>query len=87
MEAVSTLWPVQDAKARFSELLDTCLVQGPQTISRRGVPKAVMVPIEQWRQVSDQQPTLKDLLCQPSGRVSLALPKRGQGQHRSVDAL
>jgi hypothetical protein len=23
-------WPVQDAKARFSELLDTCLKDGPQ---------------------------------------------------------
>ncbi|WP_341237986.1 type II toxin-antitoxin system prevent-host-death family antitoxin [uncultured Limnobacter sp.] len=29
-------WPVQDAKARFSELLDTCLRDGPQAVSRRG---------------------------------------------------
>jgi prevent-host-death family protein len=29
-------WPAQDAKARFSELLDTCQREGPQLVSRRG---------------------------------------------------
>ena len=30
-------WPVQDAKARFSELLVTCVAQGPQMVTKRGV--------------------------------------------------
>ncbi|MEW6206335.1 MAG: hypothetical protein AB1516_13540 [Pseudomonadota bacterium] len=34
-------WPVQDAKARFSELLDTCLRDGPHAVSRRGEEQAV----------------------------------------------
>ena len=38
-------WPVQDAKARFSEMLDNCLNEGPQVISR--VAEAVLVPIDQ----------------------------------------
>ena len=29
-------WPVQDAKARFSEMLDACLREGPQMVTRRG---------------------------------------------------
>jgi hypothetical protein len=29
-------WPVQDAKARFSELLEICLKEGPQLVTRRG---------------------------------------------------
>ena len=37
-------WPVQDAKARFSELLDTCLRDGPQVVTKRGVEAAVLVP-------------------------------------------
>jgi len=40
-------WPVHDAKARFSELLDRCLEDGPQVVSRRGVEAAVLVPIGQ----------------------------------------
>ena len=38
-------WPVQDAKARFSELLDKTLKKGPQVVTRRGVEVAVLVPI------------------------------------------
>lgn len=26
-------WPVQDAKARFSELPDTCVSEGPQVVT------------------------------------------------------
>jgi len=79
------LWPVQDAKARFSQLLDTCLVDGPQTISRRGTPEAVMVPIKQWEQVVAKQSTLKELLLADTGRFDLDLPARGQGLHREID--
>ncbi|MFM7547437.1 MAG: type II toxin-antitoxin system Phd/YefM family antitoxin [Cyanobacteriota bacterium] len=46
-----TIWPVQHAKARFSELLDACQREGPQVVSRRGTETAVLVPIEQWRRL------------------------------------
>jgi len=29
-------WPVQDAKAKFSEFLDACLAEGPQMVTKRG---------------------------------------------------
>ncbi len=45
-------WPVQDAKARFSELLETCVNEGPQVITKRGTETAVLVSIEEWRRVS-----------------------------------
>ena len=86
MSVADTLWPVQDAKARFSELLQTCLSDGPQTISRRGVPEAVMVPLAQWQQVTARQATLKDLLLDDTARFSIDLPARGQGPHRPIDA-
>lgn len=28
-------WSVQDAKARFSELLERCLTEGPQMVTKR----------------------------------------------------
>ena len=34
---MSKKWPVQDAKMRFSELLDTALAEGPQIVTKRGV--------------------------------------------------
>jgi antitoxin Phd len=71
-----TTWPVQDAKARFSEMLDNCLTEGPQTVSRRGVAEAVLVPIDQWRRLNGDRPTLKDLLLSDNARADLPLPPR-----------
>jgi antitoxin Phd len=82
-EALMKTWPVQDAKARFSELLDTCLKEGPQLVSRRGTDAAVLVPLTEWRRLQrDAQPTLKDLLLSDVGRAELSLPARGQWRRR-----
>jgi len=86
MASFQAVWPVQDAKARFSELLDTCLCDGPQTISRRGITEAVIVPLDQWRQWSARELTLKDLLLADGARFYIDLPERGQGNHRDAEA-
>jgi prevent-host-death family protein len=76
-------WPVQDAKARFSELLDTCVAQGPQMVTKRGAEAAVLVPVAQWRRMQTMnRPSLKELLMTDEGRGELVLPERGQDQHR-----
>lgn len=79
-------WPVADAKARFSELLDAAENQGPQTISRRGIETAVVVPIAQWKRMNARmEPTLKDLLLDPNGPFFEDLiPPRGQMKSRPV---
>lgn len=64
-------WPVQDAKARFSEMLDRALRQGPQVVTRRGMEAAVLVPIDEWRRLSKGNlPGVKELLLGPGPRFS-----------------
>ena len=76
-------WPVQDAKARFSELLDACVSDGPQVVTRRGAQTAVLVPIGEWKRLSETaRPSLKALLLSDAGRGELALPERGQARRR-----
>ncbi len=76
-------WQVQDAKARFSELLDASLRDGPQVVTRRGVEAAVLVPIEEWRRLTQAaRPTLKQLLLSPEGRLEFAVPARGKLRRR-----
>jgi prevent-host-death family protein len=41
-------WPVAEAKARLSELVDQAIAKGPQTITRNGRPAAVVVSIDEW---------------------------------------
>jgi prevent-host-death family protein len=87
-EAHMDVWPVQDAKARFSEFLDTCLEDGPQIVSRRGAEAAVLVPIGQWRKLlAASQPTLKDLLLSDTARADLDIPARGRHHRRAPEAL
>jgi antitoxin Phd len=84
MEAPMHVWPVQDAKARFSELLDTCLKDGPQVVSRRGTEAAVLVPIEDWRRLQQAaRPTLKELLMANAPRGDIPVPPRGQASRRA----
>ena len=76
-------WSVQDAKARFSELLDTCVSEGPQVVTRRGVETAVLVPIAEWKRLRDAaRPSLKQLLLSASTRSNLVLAIRGRATRR-----
>ena len=78
---MENVWQVQDAKARFSELLDTSLAEGPQIVTRRGVETAVLVPIEQWRRLERMtKPDLKELLLAPEPRTEQLTPPH-QGGH------
>ena len=78
-----TIWPVQHAKARFSEFLDACQREGPQVVSRRGTEAAVLVPIEQWHRLqAAARPTLKQLLLAPESRTDDLARPRGEARRR-----
>lgn len=81
-------WPVQDAKARFSELLDTCVTEGPQVVTRRGTETAVLVPIDEWKRLNNAaRPSLKELLLSGEARMDFNIPPRGRAKRRSAIAL
>jgi prevent-host-death family protein len=78
-------WPVFDAKARFSEFLDTTLKEGPQVVTRRGVETAVLVSMEEWKrlQASARHPLVNPLL-DPGGPRDLYIPPRRTMIHRPI---
>ena len=81
-------WPVQDAKARFSELLDACVNEGPQLVTRRGAETAVLVPIAEWKRLNQAaRPSLKTLLLSDVDRADFKVPKRGSARRRSAPIL
>jgi len=80
-------WPVQDAKARFSEFLEACISDGPQLVTRRGAEAAVLVPVDEWRRLqAAARPSLKQLLLADEGRGDLLIPPRGIARRRKVGA-
>ena len=49
---MKTLWTLQDAKNRFSEVVTHALQDGPQTITRRGKETAVLISVATFRTLS-----------------------------------
>lgn len=82
------IWPVPDAQARFSELLDACVVDGPQMISRRGAETAVLVAVDAWRRLqAAARPFLKQLLLSDTGCTDVLTPPRQVARWRSIPEL
>ena len=78
-----TKWQLQEAKARFSELIDDTLEKGPQVVTRRGIDTAVVVSIDEWHKLKDENRlTWKDVLLGPGPRFEIPLPKRGTVKSR-----
>jgi antitoxin Phd len=55
-------WPVQHAKSRFSEVIERARTEGPQTITRHGTERAVVLSIEDYRALATQKSDFKAYL-------------------------
>jgi prevent-host-death family protein len=78
-------WPVHDAKARFSELLEASISEGPQVVTKHGKAAAVLVPIRQWEALhSAHKRTLKQILLDGDAPTGVTVPARGKLRLRRV---
>ena len=59
---MNSRWALQDAKNRFSELVDTAAREGPQTITRRGKDTAVLMSVDQFQNLTSSGDSLVDFL-------------------------
>jgi prevent-host-death family protein len=55
-------WPLQDAKNRFSELVQRAKREGPQTVTLRGERAAIVLSAEAYDALVAERPTLVDHL-------------------------
>jgi prevent-host-death family protein len=53
-------WPLQDAKARFSELVRKAREQGPQHVSVRGQPAVVVISEEEFARLVSRRRSIVD---------------------------
>ena len=54
-------WQLQEAKAKFSELMQKAIDEGPQTVTHRGKPGVFLLSEEQLELMKTRQIDLKDL--------------------------
>ena len=53
-------WQLQEAKARLSEVVRRAIDEGPQHVSVRGEPAAVVLSEREYRQLTSQRPSIVD---------------------------
>jgi prevent-host-death family protein len=70
-------WQIQEAKAKFSELVQKAIDDGPQTVTRRGKDVAVVLSAEEYRSLREGQIDFKEFLT--------LLPLEGVDLERSKD--
>ena len=66
---MNKIWKLQDAKARFSKIVDDALKIGPQFVTRRGRKAVVVLSTETYEDLTSNKRTFKDFL--------LSCPKMG----------
>jgi prevent-host-death family protein len=78
-------WPVQDAKARFSEVLREA-EREPQIITRRGEETAVLMSAEQYRRLRGGKPerTLYEIWKSAPKVPEFKLPPRRREPMRKI---
>jgi antitoxin Phd len=84
----STVWQVQTAKARFSEVFRLARTAGPQRITRQGKESVVMISEEQYERLTAKSHQPKSLVqfFRESPLVGIDLDlERDQDPGRDVD--
>jgi prevent-host-death family protein len=65
-------WQLQEAKTKFSELVQKTLDEGPQTVTRHGKEVVVVLSAEDYRKLSARRPSLLEVLMSgPEGELEL----------------
>jgi prevent-host-death family protein len=79
------IWQLQEAKNRFSEMVERALKKGPQTVTRRGVETVVVVSVEEYRRLAAPPTSLSEFFQDsPLHGVALDL-ERSDDLPREID--
>jgi prevent-host-death family protein len=66
----SETWTVAEAKAKFSEVIERAMADGPQTITRNGRTAAVIVGADEWQRKTKRVGNLAEFFAQSPLRES-----------------
>jgi len=78
-------WAVAKAKARFSELIERALTDGPQTITRKGKQTVVVVSADEWQRKTRRAGNLAEFLATSPLRGSGLKVKRTKSGPRAIE--
>lgn len=79
------VWQLQEAKNKFSEVVDEALKHGPQVITRRGVETAIVISWADYREMLLKQEKLSEFFREsPLFGVDLDLTRDASPVRRDI---
>jgi prevent-host-death family protein len=81
----NSVWQLQEAKNRFSHLVDLTVKSGAQTITKHGKPTVVMVSVAEYEAIRKPKRTLYQALRECPEDLGAILPDRNQEKVRTLD--
>jgi len=77
---MARVWQIQEAKNKFSEVVDEAIKHGPQIITKRGVETVIVLSYAEYRKAMLNQKRLSDFFCEsPLAKVDLDLRRDKSG--------
>jgi antitoxin Phd len=75
------IWQLQEAKSKFSELVDCARAQGPQLVTKRGLHSVVVLSVEDFTKLSKpKEPLIAFFKKAPKVSLDIKRPK-DMGRH------
>ncbi len=78
-------WTIAEAKAKFSELVETARQEGPQTVTKNGRKAGVIVSAEEWERKASRSGDLASFFADSPLRGSGLKTSRKKDGPRKVD--
>jgi prevent-host-death family protein len=78
-------WTVAEAKAKFSEIIERALAEGPQTITKRGRTAAIVVGAEEWERKTKRAGNLAEFFAASPLRESGLTVRRRKTQPHKIN--
>jgi prevent-host-death family protein len=82
---MARVWQLQEAKNKFSEVVDEAIKHGPQIITKRGVETVIVLSYAQYRKVMLNQKKLSDFFREsPLAKVGIDLRRDKSGLRADI---
>jgi antitoxin Phd len=82
---MARVWQLQEAKNKFSEVVDEAIKHGPQIITKRGVETVIVLSYAQYRKVMLNQKKLSDFFREsPLAKVDINLRRDKSGLRADI---
>ena len=73
--SIAQAWQLQDAKSKFSELVESAISKGPQFVTKRGVKSVVVISVDEFNRLKKPK---EDLLSffNSAPRIDLVIERK-----------